>query len=106
MRQPRQTRQQASQHEKILRFRVTGEGVDADRFGAWIGPEAQNRGLDGWVRTRGADVDVLLAGDTFGVDSLVFLAGQIVEVADGALDVQDLRGDEPIWSGFHVLPAL
>jgi len=93
-------------HEKVVRFHVSGEEIDAARFGEWIAPEAANRSLDGWVRGRDAGVDVFLAGAEFAVDALTFMCEQVVATADDALEHREPRGDEPLWSGFHQLPPL
>ncbi|MCP5367341.1 MAG: hypothetical protein H6907_19470 [Hyphomicrobiales bacterium] len=93
-------------HEKVVRFLVLGGEIDAERFCAWIAPEAETRSLDGWVRGRGAGVDVFLAGAEFAVDALFFLCEQVVGAADGTVESRDPRGDEPLWSGFHQLPPL
>ena len=89
-------------HEKVVRFSISG-AVDPARFVEWVMPEADARGIDGWVRPRGADrIDLLLAGPEFAVDALAYLCGQIVRGAGGIeMTETKITGNEPIWGGFH-----
>ncbi|WES30523.1 acylphosphatase [Varunaivibrio sulfuroxidans] len=90
-----------------MKVKFTGPGVDGV-FAQAVADRAQLLGMDGWVRVRGHDgsVDALFAGDCGGIQRILeFVRGADEGPASMVrIDEKPLRGDEPIWTEFHLLP--
>ena len=55
---------------RTVRVIVTGR-VQGVGYRAWVGREAENRGLSGWVRNRrDGSVEALFSGETMVVDAM------------------------------------
>lgn len=97
----------AHEHEMLYRLRLEGDGLQGDDFAVWVVAQAKERHLDGWARGRlDGSVDVFYAGATGHVMGMLimFTEGQCPFEFD-LIQERPLRGDEPIWGGFHFLPA-
>lgn len=94
-------------HEKVLKVKFTGPEVNA-AFARAVADRAQGLGMDGWVRERGHDgsVDALFAGDAGGIQRILEFVRGGGEAPVSMVRIQEkpLRGDEPIWTEFHLLP--
>ncbi len=91
-------------HEYVVKIKVEGP-VDVDLFHRWVATEADRLGVQGWTRMNGEGVAIMLfAGDTFSVMTLLalFTENETPVLLDNVVE-QPLRGDEPIWSGFHYI---
>ena len=98
----------AHQHEMLYRLRLTGSEVVSEPFAEWVVEQAQDRHLDGWARGRlDGSLDIFYAGATGHVMGMliVFTEGNCPFDFD-AIEEKSLRGDEPIWGGFHFMPAM
>lgn len=94
-------------HEKVLKVKFTGPEVDGV-FAQAVADRAQLLGMDGWVRVRGHDgsVDALFAGDAGGIQRIFEFVRGGGEGPTSMVRIEEkpLRGDEPIWTEFHLLP--
>lgn len=98
----------AHEHEMLYRFRLVGGDSLSEDFANWVMVEARDRNLDGWARGRlDGTMDIFYAGMTGSVMGMliVFTEGDCPFEFD-AIEEKPLRGDEPLWGGFHVMPAL
>jgi acylphosphatase len=95
---------QFQHHDKVVRLYVRGL-VQTDTFIRWLVEEATRLHLDGWARSApNGTMDILIAGEVGDV-------GQMLEyLHDGPRPVDmllaeevPLKGNEPMWSGFHHL---
>lgn len=99
---------QFQHHDKVVRLHVRGL-VQNDVFVRWLVELATALHLDGWARS-GADamadksMDILLAGEEGDVRQMLDLLREGPRPVDMIL-VEEvvLKGDEPMWSGFHHL---
>ena len=99
---------QFQHHDKVVRLHVRGL-VQNDVFVRWLVELATALHLDGWARS-GADatadksMDILLAGEEGDVRQMLELLREGPRPVDMLL-VEEvvLKGDEPMWSGFHHL---
>ena len=105
-------------YESVIRADIQGDVGDAG-FQDWIVAAALARDLVGWVREHTGEgrMDAVLAGTRDGVAGLIaaLREGDQPETAPraGACPItapevteRPLRGDEPLWSGFHRLPPV
>ena len=105
-------------YEKVVRVEITGDVHDAD-FLSWIVEVGNTLNLVGWVRERQGQgrMDALLAGTRDSVADMVDMVEHGAKAravpAKGACPIaapdvteRPLRGDEPLWSGFHRLPPV
>ena len=97
-------------HEQIIRLKLF-DGLFDESFMGLVETVAREIGIDGWIRLRTQDgsADVLLAGTASDVEAMM----RVLKGSDGAhpmpmmrVENVELRGDEPIWTEFHLLPAL
>ena len=91
------------EHEMIYRLRLEGPDVQGESFCDWLVEQARERHIDGWARGRfDGSLDVLYAGATGPVMGmlLVFTEGNCPFSLDNVQE-RPLRGDEPVWGGFH-----
>lgn len=97
----------AHEHEMLYRLRLEGEFLQGDDFADWVVEQARERHLDGWARGRlDGSMDIFYAGATGHVMGMLimFTEGQCPFDFD-LIQEKPLRGDEPIWGGFHFMPA-
>ncbi len=95
----------AAHHEKTLRCRLTVD-LCTDAFHDWLVGEAELRRLHGWLRPSVGGIDLLLSGEAGSVDALVALLVEgLCPHEVKKVEPRPLRGDEPVWSGFHRLPS-
>jgi acylphosphatase len=81
----------------IIRGRVQGVS-----FRAWAALQAENRGVDGWVRNReDGGVEAILAGDVDAVQQIVE-ACRVGPNHAVVTDVIELPASEDPGSGFHI----
>ena len=81
----------------IIRGRVQGVS-----FRAWAARQAENRGVDGWVRNReDGGVEAILAGDVDAVQQIVE-ACRVGPNHAVVTDVIELPASEDPGSGFHI----
>ena len=95
---------QFQHHDKVVRLAVRGL-VHSDAFIRWLVEEATKLHLDGWARSdeEGA-MDMLLAGEEGDVNRMLEYLKDGPRPVDMLLAEQvPLKGDEPMWSGFHHL---
>jgi len=93
-------------HDMVIRLRIEG-GVAEETFYGWLTTEAEARNLDGWTRIRDdGSADTLIAGDVGPVMELldIFTSGDCPGALSAVVE-RPLRGDEPIWHGFHFIPG-
>ncbi len=97
-------RLQFPHHDKVVRLSVRGR-VQSDAFIRWLVEEASRLQLDGWARcVSGGPMDMLIAGGQGDVHQMV----EALTIGPRPLDMVfarevPLKGDEPMWSGFHYL---
>ncbi len=92
-------------HEKTVRYRLTLD-LCTDALHDWLVGEAEVRRLHGWIRPSVGAVDLLLAGEEGSVDAMVALLVEgLCPHGVKKVEARPLRGDEPVWSGFHRLPS-
>lgn len=102
-----QDRVVAHEHEMLYRLRLQGDGLTDAPVTEWIVAQAKERHLDGWARGRlDGSVDIFYAGATGHVMGMLimFTEGQCPFDFD-LIQETPLRGDEPLWGGFHFMPA-
>jgi acylphosphatase len=81
----------------IIRGRVQGVS-----FRAWAARQAENRGVDGWVRNReDGGVEAILAGDVDAVQQIVE-ACRVGPNHAVVTDVIELPASEDPGTGFHI----
>ena len=81
----------------IIRGRVQGVS-----FRAWAARQAENRGVDGWVRNReDGGVEAILAGDVDAVQQIVE-ACRVGPNHAVVTDVIELPASEDPGVGFHI----
>ena len=81
----------------IIRGRVQGVS-----FRAWAARQAENRGVDGWVRNReDGGVEAILAGEIGAVQEVV-AACQVGPNHAVVTDVIELPTSEDPGTGFHI----
>ncbi len=92
-------------HEMTVRLTVEG-AFEEEAFRTWILDEAAAREIDGWAKPRmSGSTDIFFAGGVNTVmDMLRLFAEKDVPVEFSKLEERPVRGDEPIWQGFHYLP--
>jgi acylphosphatase len=98
----------AHQHDMFYRLRLVGEAVTSEAFADWVVAQAKERHLDGWARARlDGSMDIFYAGQTGPVMGMliVFTEGHCPFEFD-AIEERPMRGDEPLWGGFHYMPAM
>ena len=98
----------AHEHEMLYRLRLEGADLLGETFASWVVEQAKDRHLDGWARGRmDGSMDIFYAGATGSVMGMliVFTEGNCPFEFD-LIQERPLRGDEPLWGGFHYLPAL
>lgn len=97
----------AHEHEMLYRLRLEGAGLETPAFADWVVQQARERHLDGWAKGRlDGSMDIFYAGATGHVMGMliVFTEGQCPFEFD-RIEEKPLRGDEPVWGGFHLMPA-
>lgn len=96
--------QQFPHHDRVVRLNLRGLVRD-DAFVRWLVEEAVALRLDGWAKNRTeGDMDVLLAGEVGDVGQMLDLLRHGPRPVDMLLVEETiLKGDEPLWSGFHHL---
>jgi len=95
---------QFQHHDKVVRLHVRGL-VHDDAFIRWLVEEATNLHLDGWARSdaEGA-MDMLLAGEEGDVKQMLEYLKEGPRPVEMLLAEEvPLKGNEPMWSGFHHL---
>ena len=95
-------------YEKVVRVSIKGD-IHGAAFHDWIVAEAVARNLVGWAReSAGAGgMDAVFAGTSDAVRTMMDAFSEKscpIEVPD--VIERPMRGDEPLWSGFHHLPPL
>ncbi|MBL4615307.1 MAG: acylphosphatase [Magnetovibrio sp.] len=95
---------QYQHHDKVVRLRARGL-VQSDVFIRWLVEMATSLHLDGWARlTPDNSMDLLLAGEAGDVHQMLELLHEGPRPIDMLLVKEViLKGDEPMWSGFHHL---
>lgn len=95
---------QFQHHDKVVRLFVRGL-VQTDAFIRWLVEEATTLHLDGWARTApDGSMDMLLAGEEDDVNQMLEYLHKGPRPVDMLLAEEvPLKGDEPMWSGFHHL---
>lgn len=95
---------QFQHHDKVVRLHVRGL-VQTDVFIRWLVEEATRLQLDGWARTApDGSMDMLIAGQEGDVNQLLEYLKDGPRPVDMLLAEEvPLKGDEPMWSGFHHL---
>ncbi len=100
----RKPKLQFPHHDKVVRLSVRGR-VQTDTFIRWVVEEAARLQLDGWARCEsGGPMDMLIAGGQGDVCQMV----EALTIGPRPLDMVfarevPLKGNEPMWSGFHYL---
>ncbi len=92
-------------HEMTVRLSL--EGIfEEETFYTWILDETAVRKIDGWAKPRlNGSMDVFFAGGVNTImDMLRLFAENDVPVELSKVEERPVRGDEPIWQGFHYLP--
>ncbi len=95
---------QFQHHDKVVRLHVRGL-VHNDTFVRWLVEIAASLQLDGWARSAsGGIMDILIAGEHGDVVQMLELLREGPRPVDMIL-VEEvvLKGDEPMWQGFHHL---
>lgn len=95
-------------YEKMVRLQIRGN-VHEKTFHNWIVTEATARDLIGWVRESvgAGGMDAVFAGTRDAIGTMISAfseKGCPIDPPDVA--ERPLRGDEPLWSGFHHLPPI
>jgi len=95
---------QFQHHDKVVRLHARGL-VQNDAFVRWLVEEATTLHLDGWARSAPDNsMDILLAGEEGDVRQMLeFLHDGPRPVDMLLVEEVVLKGDEPMWSGFHHL---
>lgn len=95
---------QFQHHDKVVRLLARGL-VHSDAFIRWLVEQASSLHLDGWARSATDNsMDILLAGEEGDVRQML----EFLHVGPRPVDmllVEEviLKGDEPMWQGFHHL---
>lgn len=97
-------KQQFQHHDKVVRLYVRGL-VQTDAFIRWLVEEATRLQLDGWASTApDGSMDMLIAGQEGDVNQLLeYLKDGPRPVDMLVAEEVPLKGNEPMWSGFHHL---
>lgn len=97
-------KRQFQHHDKVVRLYVRGL-VQTDAFIRWLVEEATRLHLDGWARTApDGSMDMLIAGEDGDVRQMLEYLKEGPRPVDMLLAEEvPLKGDEPMWSGFHHL---
>ena len=98
---------QFQHHDKVVRLLVRGL-VHDDAFIRWLVEEATRLHLDGWARSAGEgmmdQMDMLIAGEEGDVNQMLeFLKDGPRPVDMLVAEEVPLKGNEPMWQGFHHL---
>lgn len=95
---------QFQHHDKVVRLHVRGL-VHNDAFIRWLVEEATRLHLDGWARSApDGSMAILLAGEDGDVRRMVEFLKEGPRPVDMLLAEEvPLKGNEPMWSGFHHL---
>lgn len=95
---------QFQHHDKVVRLYVRGL-VQTDAFIRWLVEEATRLHLDGWASTApDGSMDMLIAGQEGDVNQLLeYLKDGPRPVDMLVAEEVPLKGNEPMWSGFHHL---
>ena len=98
-------KRQFQHHDKVVRLYARGL-VHSDAFVRWLVEEATTLHLDGWARSTADEnvMDILLAGEEGDVRQMLEYLRDGPRPVDMLL-VEEvvLKGDEPMWQGFHHL---
>lgn len=97
-------KQQFQHHDKVVRLHARGL-VHSDVFVRWLVEEATALHLDGWARSApDSAMDILIAGQEGDVRQMLEYLQDGPRPVDMLL-VEEvvLKGDEPMWQGFHHL---
>ncbi len=95
---------QFQHHDRVVRLHARGL-VQSDAFVRWLVEEATKLHLDGWARSAPDNsMDILLAGEEGDVRQMLDYLNDGPRPVDMLL-VEEvvLKGDEPMWQGFHHL---
>ena len=95
---------QFQHHDKVVRLYVRGL-VQNDLFVRWLVEQATALHLDGWARSAPDNsMDILIAGEEGDVRQMLELINEGPRPVDMLLAEEVvLKGDEPMWQGFHHL---
>lgn len=95
---------QFQHHDKVVRLHVRGL-VHNDTFIRWLVEEATRLHLDGWARSADeGSMDMLIAGEEGDVRQMLEYLKDGPRPVDMLLAEEvPLKGDEPMWQGFHHL---
>lgn len=95
---------QFQHHDKVVRLHARGL-VQTDTFVRWLVEEATTLHLDGWARSAPDNsMDILIAGEEGDVRQMLeFLHDGPRPVDMLLVEEVVLKGDEPMWQGFHHL---
>lgn len=95
---------QFQHHDKVVRLHVRGL-VQTDAFIRWLVEEATHLKLDGWARSaEDGTMDMLIAGEEGDVRQMLEYLKDGPRPVDMLLAEEvPLKGDEPMWQGFHHL---
>ena len=95
---------QFQHHDKVVRLFVRGL-VQTDAFVRWMVEHATALHLDGWARSAPDNtMDILIAGEEGDVRQMLELINKGPRPVDMLLAEEVvLKGDEPMWQGFHHL---
>lgn len=95
---------QFQHHDKVVRLHVRGL-VQTDTFVRWLVEVATGLHLDGWARSApDQSMDVLIAGEEGDVRQMLEYLNEGPRPVDMLLAEEVvLKGDEPMWQGFHHL---
>jgi acylphosphatase len=104
VRHHQKTKPQFQHHDKVVRLHVRGL-VQTDAFIRWLVEEATRLHLDGWARSApDGTMDMLIAGEVGDVKQMLEYLHDGPRPVDMLLAEEvPLKGDEPMWSGFHHL---
>ena len=95
-------------YEKVVRVQIKGD-VCGGVFHDWIVAEAVSLDLVGWARESksAGGMDAIFAGTRDAVQTMMgAFDKKSCPIAAPNVAERPLRGDEPLWSGFHHLPPL
>ncbi|NQV47981.1 MAG: hypothetical protein HQ504_09380 [Rhodospirillaceae bacterium] len=94
-------------HEMVVRISLEGD-YDRPHVHQWLGDQSERLSVHGWSRERLANnqIEILFAGDVTAVMAMlqVFTDGLVPKGVETVRECV-VRGDEPVWLGFHHLPA-
>lgn len=95
---------QFQHHDKVVRLYVRGL-VQTDAFIRWLVEESTRLKLDGWARSgEDGTMDMLIAGEEGDVNQMLEYLKDGPRPVDMLLAEEvPLKGDEPMWQGFHHL---